>query len=154
MIQQYDYFQNFICQRVLPLVYDESLSYYEVLQKLSTYVNEMVTSVNTLIDAHNDLTGEYSKLLDKMNDFQQQLNNITNGDFLKNGSITLNKLSPRIMEQLRQWITDYIYNLHAFLTFGLDDDYFVIYIPQTWKDINFSTGTDNDDYGKLILEFN
>ena len=32
---------KFYCQKVLPLVYDESLSYYEVLCKLTDYMNTM-----------------------------------------------------------------------------------------------------------------
>lgn len=32
---------NFYCQKVLPLVYDQSLSYYEVLCKMRDYINDM-----------------------------------------------------------------------------------------------------------------
>lgn len=35
-------------QKALPLVYDDSLSYYELLCKLMEYVNNMATDVNTL----------------------------------------------------------------------------------------------------------
>lgn len=37
---------NFWCQKVLPLVYDDSLSYYEVLGKLTTKINEMINFFN------------------------------------------------------------------------------------------------------------
>lgn len=36
------------CQKVLPLVYDDSLSYYELLNKVATKVNEMINQVNEL----------------------------------------------------------------------------------------------------------
>lgn len=36
------------CQKVLPLVYDESLSYYEVLGKMVTYINNLIEDVATL----------------------------------------------------------------------------------------------------------
>ena len=36
------------CQKVLPLVYDESLSYYEVLAKMVTYINNLIDDVATL----------------------------------------------------------------------------------------------------------
>ena len=38
------------CQKVLPLVYDDSLSYYELLNKVATKVNEMISQVNELPD--------------------------------------------------------------------------------------------------------
>ena len=36
------------CQKVLPLVYDESLSYYEILGKIVAYVNNLIEDVSTL----------------------------------------------------------------------------------------------------------
>lgn len=38
------------CQKVLPLTYDESLSYYEVLAKVVTYINNLIEDVATLED--------------------------------------------------------------------------------------------------------
>ena len=40
---------HFYCQKVLPLAYDDSLSYYEVLAKLTKKVNELVLSSNIVI---------------------------------------------------------------------------------------------------------
>ena len=34
------------CQKVLPLVYDDSLSYYEILCKIVEYVNKMIEEEN------------------------------------------------------------------------------------------------------------
>lgn len=34
------------CQKVLPLVYDDALSYYEVLGKLVEKINEIVEDIN------------------------------------------------------------------------------------------------------------
>ena len=39
---------RFWCQKVLPLVYDESLSYYELLCKVVEYLNNTMEDVNTL----------------------------------------------------------------------------------------------------------
>ena len=36
----------FACQKVLPLVYDDSLSYYEVLCKVRDKVNEIIGIIN------------------------------------------------------------------------------------------------------------
>lgn len=58
----------FWCQKVLPLVYDDSLSYYEVLCKLVTYVNGLRDDVIKLgedVTALNKLYNELAKLLDE-----------------------------------------------------------------------------------------
>ena len=39
---------HFWCHKILPLVYDDSLSYYEVLCKLRSYLNCVVSDMNTL----------------------------------------------------------------------------------------------------------
>ena len=41
------------CQKVLPLVYDDSLSYYELLCKVVDYLNKTMEDVETL---HGDVT--------------------------------------------------------------------------------------------------
>ena len=46
---------NFYCQHVLPLVYDESLSYYEVLCKIQSKLNEIIKSQNDLQDAFKSM---------------------------------------------------------------------------------------------------
>lgn len=51
---------RFWCQKVLPLVYDDSLSYYEVLCKVSDKVNEV-------IDSQNGLRDEVDKFIEKFN---------------------------------------------------------------------------------------
>lgn len=38
------------CQKVLPLTFDESLSYYEVLGKVVDYINNLIEDVATLED--------------------------------------------------------------------------------------------------------
>ena len=49
------------CQKVLPLVYDESLSYYEVLCKVQQKLNELIKINNAIRDeAHK----EYVKILE------------------------------------------------------------------------------------------
>lgn len=60
------------CHKILPLVYDDSLSYYEVLCKTSAKLNEVIDSTNGLLDAwntyKNDIDkafGDYTTGLDK-----------------------------------------------------------------------------------------
>lgn len=60
------------CHKILPLVYDDSLSYYEVLCKTSAKLNEVIDSTNGLLATwntyKNDIDkafGEYTAGLDK-----------------------------------------------------------------------------------------
>lgn len=46
---------KFWCQKILPLVYDDSLSYYELLCKVVSYVNKLNETTNELIDEINAL---------------------------------------------------------------------------------------------------
>lgn len=39
------------CQKVLPLVYDDSLSYYETLCKLTAKMNEIITAIDDNFDS-------------------------------------------------------------------------------------------------------
>lgn len=75
------------CNKILPLVYDDSLSYYEVLCKTSAKLNEVIESTNGLLDAwntyKNDIDkafGEYTAGLDKKFD---ALSDKMSADFLR-----------------------------------------------------------------------
>ena len=46
---------RFWCQKVLPLVYDDSLSYYELLSKIIYYLNTLNTNVENLYNAYVQL---------------------------------------------------------------------------------------------------
>lgn len=53
---------RFWCQKVLPLVYDDSLSYYEVLGKMVVYLNEVIDDVNADIENVNTLKDAFLAL--------------------------------------------------------------------------------------------
>lgn len=72
---------RFWCQKVLPLVYDDSLSYYELLCKVVDYLNKTMEDVGVL---EGDVTGlheAYKKLQGYVNDYfstldvQKEINN-------------------------------------------------------------------------------
>lgn len=50
---------RFWCHKVLPLVYDDSLSYYEVLCKVSAKLNEVIEIVNGLDEQINEAIVQY-----------------------------------------------------------------------------------------------
>lgn len=65
---------RFWCQKILPLVYDDSLSYYELLCKVVDYLNKTMEDVDTL---EGDVTGiynAYNSLQEYVNDYFDNLN--------------------------------------------------------------------------------
>ena len=73
---------QFWCQKVLPLVYDDSISYYELLNKVVHYLNNVIKDVSAMGGNINDLLDAYIKLQDYVNsyfdnlDIQTEVNNI------------------------------------------------------------------------------
>lgn len=124
---------NFWCQKVLPLVYDDSLSYYEVLCKVVDYINKIMTEL--------ELDECYIKTL------QDEM------AIVKNWIETFDSFTN---EQIEKIIAEY---LKVAVFFELTDTgYFVANVPTTWNDIDFKTsGLDTTitgvDYGHLCLYY-
>lgn len=57
------------CQKVLPLVYDDSLSYYELLAKVVTYLNQAMEDVETLNEDVTNLFAAYEELQGWVTDY-------------------------------------------------------------------------------------
>lgn len=83
---------RFWCQKVLPLVYDDSLSYYELLCKVVDYLNKTMEDVSKISTDMDNLYNAFNKLQDYVNnyfsslDVQTEINNkldqmYINGDF-------------------------------------------------------------------------
>lgn len=122
---------KFWCQKVLPLVYDDSLSYYEVLCKVCDYLNQMIDNQNEMNAELEQLQGEIKAVQEWIANFEPSVAN----------------------DIIEKYIARGVY-------FGLNDaGYFVAYIPVTWMSINFATtGYDFNtplmpDYGHLVLKY-
>lgn len=94
------------CNKILPLVYDDSLSYYEVLCKTSAKLNEVIESTNGLLDAwntyKNDIDkafGEYTAGLDKKFD---TLSDKMSADFLRYKDIVNDTIRDEFAKQERR----------------------------------------------------
>lgn len=121
---------HFWCQKVLPLVYDDSLSYYEVLCKVVDYLNHMLDDVNNIVQ-------DYDELKNELNEIQKWIQNFST-DYLE--KLIAEKIATMIFVEIS------------------DAGYIVYYIPDTWNDITFNTtGLDIDvkdkDYGHLVLSY-
>lgn len=81
------------CQKVLPLVYDDSLSYYELLCKVIDYLNKTMEDVETLHKDVSNLHIAYTRLQEFVNnyfknlDVQQEINKKLD-DMVKDGTLS------------------------------------------------------------------
>ena len=121
---------RFWCQKVLPLVYDDSLSYYEVLCKVVNYINNLIGTSNEIIKYVDELKAELKVVQDWIDNF----------DTSYAESIIREYLATMIFVEIS------------------DAGYFVYYIPESWDDITFNTtGLDitipDTDYGELVLSY-
>ena len=120
----------FWCQKVIPLVYDDSLSYYEVLCKVVHYINKLIDTDNEIVEDLNALKAEVDQVQEWINNFD----------------------TSYLEELIQQYIATMIFVEIS------DAGYFVYYIPESWDDITFNTtGLDitipDTDYGRLVLSY-
>ena len=119
------------CYKVLPLVYDDSLSYYEVLCKVVTYINELIEQDKIFGDELTNLLKELEKVKEWINNFDTSF----------------------IEELIKKYIA-------TMIMVEISDSGYIIYnIPESWKDITFNTtGLDiklkiQPEYGHLVLSY-
>lgn len=63
------------CQKVLPTIYDNSLSYYELLTKVVKYLNDTMENVNDLQQDVSELNKAYNQLVSYINEFKNYSDN-------------------------------------------------------------------------------
>lgn len=100
------------CQKVLPLVYDDSLSYYELLCKVVDYLNKTMSDVETLHGDVVNLHKAYEELQGYVNDYfssldvQEEINNKLN-QMATDGTL-LTIISPTISSETEKWLRNNI----------------------------------------------
>lgn len=130
------------CQKTLPAVYDDSLTYYEQLCKVHQYLTDMENLYNDVVDQVNQNTADIKTI--------QQLFK----EFVESG------FDDYYQQQVEEWVNEnlsYIFGqVIRQVYFGINlEGYFVAYVPQSWDDITFDTGMvyAEDTYGRLILRW-
>lgn len=122
---------KFWCQKVLPLVYDDSLSYYEVLCKVVDYINNIIADMQTTNTEITELQNEIKQI--KM--------------WIENFDTT--ELEKLIAEKIATMIFIEISNA----------GYIIYHVPEQWEDITFNTTgldiilADYPEYGRLVLSY-
>lgn len=141
---------KFYCQPVLPLVYDESLSYYEVLCKVVDYLNKVIDNQNDMTEYLKELGITVEQLEADVKYVKSELEKVKNGDYV---SLYLDTIIKWIDENVQ----DLVAKIVKYVFFVIDDDgYFNAIIPFSWDFIEFDTGyiTDNaNEYMHLILRY-
>lgn len=125
---------RFWCFKVLPLVYDDELSYYEVICKCVDYINN-------LIENDKAISNDVEKLKQEMKKVQEKIDNF----------------DTSFAESI---IREYLATM-IFVTIS-NSGYIIYNIPANWKNITFNTtgldienniGVGNYDYGHLVLSY-
>lgn len=140
---------RFFCQKVLPLVYDESLSYYETICKLVEYVNGLVSDVQKFSDKIDGYDLTVDDIKKDIAALQAEIEKIKNGGY-----------SDIYVSLLEEWMDNnapaIIKRIVKYIFFGLTNDgYFCAMIPESWEFISFDTIMTSDDplYGHLLLKW-
>lgn len=121
---------KFWCQKVLPLVYDDSLSYYEVLCKVVEYINNLIAEDRLIEENITELQNELTEVQ----------NWIDNFDTSYAEQIIKDSIATMIFVEINK------------------NGYIVYNIPSEWRDITFNTvGKDIEingiEYGTLVLSY-
>lgn len=128
-------------QKVLPAVYDDSLSYYEVLAKVQHKLDEVVASLANLNDWQEAQDAVIAQLVQMVEDF---INGGYRDDFDRFAQAWLDAN-----------IQDALTKAAHMVFFGLTvDGYFCAYIPRDWSFV-FDTIIDYGDpnYGSLVIKY-
>ena len=119
------------CYKVLPLVYDESLSYFEILCKVVNYINNLIDQDKIIGNELNDLKKELDAVNKWIDDFDTSY--------------------------IEKIVTQY---LSTMIFVEISNSGYIIYnIPENWESITFNTtGLDitldlQPEYGHLVLSY-
>lgn len=137
------------CQRVLPAVYGDELSYYEILCIVRDKLNEVIGQLNAQGENVNDLISLYNSLSQRVTGLENEFDSVKNGEYVE---LYLDSIITWIDNNLQQLVSRIV----KFVCFGLSQDgYFTAYIPATWAFLSFDTVATyaDPDYGKLIIKW-
>lgn len=130
---------KFWCHKVLPLVYDDSLSYYEVLCKVVQKLNEVIETYSGSPEQIKEILESIAKIQKWIDDFD----------------------TSYAKEIIEEYLAGMIYVKIS------DAGYIIYVVPESWKQIQFNTtGLDIGDeqldgsghvsgyeYGHLVLSY-
>lgn len=141
---------RFWVQFVLPSVYDDSLSYMELLTKVVAKLNELGEDYNQLVEIIEQTGYDYTQMEEDIAVLKTQMQNVIDGDYVDGWKDALFTMLDESIKEL--WS-----RAVQFVQFGITDDgYFFADIPDNWSMLHFETGYDEskpDEYLHLILNY-
>lgn len=103
---------RFWCQTVLPLVYDDSLSYYELLNKVVNYLNNTISDVANMEDNVQGLHDAYISLQNYVNEYfstldvQQEIDAKLD-EMASDGTLSA-LINPLLPDMIADWLSEHI----------------------------------------------
>ena len=116
------------------------------LDWIISHFEEFITDIKSLKYWRTEHEQQYNELLELYQEVKTDWDNFANGIWPESFYV-----------KMEAWweanAVDLVGSLVRFVFFGLTDDgYFVAYIPENWRDINFDTlYTPPEDYGRLCI---
>ena len=132
---------RYFCQSVLPAVYDDSLSYYEVVCKVAEQLNKTMEASDSV---NSDLQ--------QLNEYVQQLYHYMSDD-------PASQFIDQLEAYIDQHLIDYVARMAYYVFPGLQEFsdgtwHYTIKVPQSWKQLNFTWIWDStDNVWKLGLAY-
>ena len=129
--------QPFTPRLNVPEVFGKGLSYEDQINMLLAFVEQW----HQIIKDYPELQAKYDELLQEFEDFKEH------------------GFAEYYEQQIAQWVADNMNTIMSdfaqiMLIPGLTQDgRFCVYIPKTWNQVQFSTGTSGDEFGRLILSY-
>lgn len=116
------------CYKVLPLVYDDSLSYYEVLCKVVKKLNELIDNYSVSGETIKEMQNEIAQLQKWVDDFDTKF--------------------------IEEVVQEYLEKVVKTVTFGISSGgYFMAVIPDWMSKLEFGTIQEGELYGHLTLSY-
>jgi hypothetical protein len=140
---------RFWVQMVLPTVYDDSLSYLELLSKVVKKLNELGDDYNQLVEVLENTSYDYSQMQADIALLQEEMEKVKNGEYV---SAYVDALAKWIDENLQELVSRIV----TFVSFGLTDNgYFFADVTDHWDFLRFGTIFDMNDpnYLHLYIEY-
>lgn len=139
---------------LLPMDLTQKISDYEVLCKVVTTLNNVITNINEIEGQVNINTGDIKALQELTNYLKGELEKIANGEYM---DVYIDALAKWIDKNLQEIVARIVKQVF----FGLgtpntpSEGHFVAYIPESWSDIQFDTimSCGDNNYGRLVLKY-
>lgn len=171
------------CIQILPSIFDESMSYYEILCKVIKILNNSLEDINILKEEIENTNSAFDRFKEEVNSQIENTNSAFDGfkeevrnqiaEGIENTNSAINRFKEEVNNQFEElvngtWIQGTIPYLEELLKqyipvaifFEINDEgYFVANIPETWDEIQFNTsGYDYPEingvgYGHLVISY-